>query len=142
MGRSAATQYRSGVTFARGLGAVGRFMIRAGMIILLFVVYQLWGTGIPPPQAQPDLARQFRADQAEAQTARDGTTDGTADTLPDESTPATLAPPTPGASDGLVAPEPGQAIGQITIPRIGADFYMVEGTDLKWLKDGPGHFTG
>ena len=47
---------------------------------------------------------------------------------------------TPAAT--LAAPEPGQPIGQITIPQIGADFYMVEGTDLRWLKEGPGHFSG
>jgi sortase A len=111
-------------------------MIRAGIVILLFVVYQLWGTGIHTAQAQNDLGRQFKAAQAHA-----GDSSTTADTLPDNTTPATVAPPTPGAATG-VAPEPGSPIGQITIPRIGADFYMVEGTDLKYLKEGPGHFTG
>ena len=115
-------------------------MIRAGVVILLFVVYQLWGTGIHTTQAQNDLGRQFKQAQIDAGQG-DGSTDNTADTLPDDTTPATIAPPTPGAND-LAAPVPGQAIGQFTIPRIGADFYMVEGTDLKWLKEGPGHFTG
>jgi sortase A len=113
-------------------------MIRAGIVILLFVVYQLWGTGIHTTQAQNDLARQFKAAQAQQGDGADTT--ATADTLPGD-TPATVAPPTPGAATGA-APEPGSAIGQITIPRIGADFYMVEGTDLKYLKEGPGHFTG
>ncbi len=116
-------------------------MIRAGIVILLFVVYQLWGTGIHTAQAQNDLGRQFKAAQAQA-----GDTGTTADTLPDDTrpsdtTPATIAPPTPGAATGA-PPEPGKPIGQITIPRIGADFYMVEGTDLKYLKEGPGHFSG
>src|SRR3954454_1712374 len=142
MGPERGTHYRSGVTFARGLGAGGRFMIRAGVIILLFVVYQLWGTGIHTTQAQNDLARQFKAKQAEVSPG-DGSDDptDTSDTLPDDTTPATIAPPTPGAND-LPPPVEGEPIGQITIPRIGADFYMVEGTDLKWLKEGPGHFTG
>src|SRR3954466_3188761 len=105
MGRTGRTHYRSGVTFARGLGAVGRFMIRAGVIILLFVVYQLWGTGIHTTQAQNDLAREFKAKQVEVgsgDTGQDpGDTEGTADTLPgsDDTTPATIAPPTPGAND-------------------------------------------
>jgi len=120
-------------------------MIRAGVLILLFVVYQLWGTGIHTAQAQNDLGRKFHAAQAEL--GQSGETGGTSDTLPpDDTAPGattspTLAPPTPGAND-LPAPEPGQPIGQITIPRIGADFYMVEGVDLKYLKEGPGHFSG
>jgi len=122
------------VTFARSLGAVGRFMIRAGILILLFVVYQLWGTGIHTAQAQKDLARQFKAQQ---EAATNGSTDSTATTAGPN---PTIAPPAPAAA--LPAPEPGQPIGQITIPQIGADFYMVEGTDLRWLKEGPGHFSG
>ncbi|MGZ4692301.1 MAG: class E sortase [Acidimicrobiales bacterium] len=126
------------MTFARGLGAVGRLMIRCGVLILLFVVYQLWGTGIHTTQAQSDLGRQFKAAQAEL-----GATDPAPSTTADTAAPAgptsTIAPPAP-ADGSLVAPDPGQPIGQITIPRIGADFYMVEGVDLKWLKEGPGHF--
>ncbi len=122
------------MTFARSLGAVGRFMIRAGILILLFVVYQLWGTGIHTAQAQKDLARQFKAQQ---EAATNGSTDSTATTAGPN---PTIAPPAPAAA--LPAPEPGQPIGQITIPQIGADFYMVEGTDLRWLKEGPGHFSG
>jgi sortase A len=109
-------------------------MIRAGILILLFVVYQLWGTGIHTAQAQKDLARQFKAQQ---EAATNGSTDSTATTAGPN---PTIAPPAPAAA--LPAPEPGQPIGQITIPQIGADFYMVEGTDLRWLKEGPGHFSG
>ena len=31
---------------ARILGSVGRFLITSGIVVLLFVAYQLWGTGI------------------------------------------------------------------------------------------------
>jgi sortase A len=48
----------------------------------------------------------------------------------------------PADPAGFPAPRPGDPIGQITIPKIGADFYMVEGVDLRWLQDGPGHFPG
>jgi sortase A len=34
----------------------------------------------------------------------------------------------------------GQAVGRITIPKIGTDFVMVEGVDLSLLSEGPGHF--
>jgi sortase A len=117
-------------------------MIRAGVLILLFVVYQLWGTGIHTAQAQDDLARQFKAELAQvAEGGQAATTSTTADTVPpSSSTTATIAPPTPAAAGSLAVAHPGTPIGQITIPRIGADFYMVEGVDLKWLKEGPGHF--
>src|SRR5262245_48376504 len=104
-------------------------MIRAGVLILLFVVYQLWGTGIHTAQAQDDLARQFQEQLAQV-TEGDGsaTTSSTADTVaPSDTTPATIAPPSPAARGSLPVPEPGSPIGQIVIPRIGADFYMVEG---------------
>ncbi len=44
---------------ARTLGAIGRVMITAGVLILLFVAYQLWGTGIRTAQAQDDARDQF-----------------------------------------------------------------------------------
>src|SRR6476469_2069049 len=113
-------------------------MIRCGVLILLFVVYQLWGTSIHTTQAQSDLERQFKEQQAELG-ASDSAPSTTADTQAPTGPSSTIAPPKP-ADATLAAPSPGQPIGQITIPRIGADFYMVEGVDLKWLKEGPGHF--
>src|SRR5690606_10408984 len=44
---------------ARVLGAVGRTFITAGVLILLFVAYQLWGTGIREAQAQGRLEDAF-----------------------------------------------------------------------------------
>ena len=41
------------------LAAVGRTCITAGVLILLFVAYQLWGTGIRAAQSQHRLEREF-----------------------------------------------------------------------------------
>jgi len=130
------THYRAGVTFTQGLGVVGRFMIRAGTLILLFVVFQLWGTGIHTAQAQDDLGREFKS----AQQQLEGSTHPTTSVTTGSSSP--VAPPTPASADSIPVPAEGAPIGVISIPRIGADFYMVEGTDLRWLKEGPGHFAG
>ena len=42
------------------LGAVGRVLVTVGLLLLLFVAYQLWGTGIYQARAQDDLAQQFK----------------------------------------------------------------------------------
>ena len=44
---------------AKVLGAVGRTFITAGALILLFVAYQLWGTGIETARAQNQLENEF-----------------------------------------------------------------------------------
>ena len=41
------------------LGVVGKIFIAAGVLMLLFVGYQLWGTGLSEQRAQDDLQRTF-----------------------------------------------------------------------------------
>lgn len=43
------------------LDVVGRIMIALGVLLLSFVVYQLWGTGIAESRAQDTLASEFEA---------------------------------------------------------------------------------
>lgn len=107
-------------------------MIRAGVLILLFVAYQLWGTGLQTTRAQESLESEFRAQQEEV------------DRLPGEApgpdgSSTTTAPPQVAPAD-LPPPERGAPVGFISIPDIGADFYIVEGVELRWLQEGPGHF--
>ncbi len=92
--------------------------IRAGVLLLLFVSYQLWGTGLATNRAQNSLSSQFQAMQ---------------ETTPPPSDPTT-------APTDLPIPDPGDPIGRIQIPTIGVDFIMVQGVDLKYLQTGPGHF--
>ena len=44
---------------AKVLGTIGRVCITAGALILLFVGYQLWGTGLREAQAQDKLESEF-----------------------------------------------------------------------------------
>lgn len=113
--------------WARILGAVGRTCITAGVLTLLFVAYQLWGTGIREAQAQNRLEDDFAEVLDEAERAPTTTT---STTLPGE--PATA--PT-------IAPVPeGEPTAHVVIPRIGVDKIVVEGVSLPDLKKGPGHF--
>jgi sortase A len=126
------SDYRAPVPILRAVGAIGRMMIRVGVLILLFVAYQLWGTGLHTTQAQDQLQDEFRAQQE--QVGELPGEPGPEDTLP----PGTLPPTTAPATDQ--PPERGAPVGFISIPQIGAEFYIVEGVELRWLEEGPGHF--
>ena len=115
---------------ARILGAVGRTCITAGVLILLFVAYQLWGTGIRTAQAQNQLEDDFEAVLEEAVDQPTTTTTTTeAGDPPDHRHDPTTGP----------APE-GEATARIVIPAIGVDKIVVEGVSLADLKKGPGHY--
>ena len=49
------------MNWSRIIGNIGRTLIGTGTLILLFVVYQLWGTGLQEARAQDALADDFNA---------------------------------------------------------------------------------
>lgn len=136
--------------------AVGRVLITVGLLILLFVAYQLWGTGIWEARAQSDLEDKFERDLArrEATTTTAPTTAPTTTTLP----APTLVPTTPTfpsltttttAPTTTTTPPPappippaGEPVGVIRIDKIGVDKVVVEGTGVPELRKGPGHYEG
>jgi sortase A len=140
--------YRNrGLLVARILGAVGRTMITAGVLILLFVAYQLWGTGIRTAQAQNRLDDDLAAllDEADggvvASTSTTSSTTTTVDpavtaTTPTSRLPVTTAPPLPPE----LLPREGEATGRVVIEAIGLDWVFVEGVSVADLKLGPGHY--
>jgi sortase A len=106
------------------LGAVGRVLVTVGLLLLLFVAYQLWGTGIYHARAQNELEQQFE------QTLR--SRPEVATTSPSPTTPTTLAP--------FSVPPQGDVVARIGIPRIGVDQFVVEGVNVDDLRKGPGHY--
>lgn len=102
---------------AKVLGAAGRVCITVGTLLLLFVVYQLWGTGIREAQAQNRLEANFEAALGELPVD------------PDIETVSSIPP----------APE-GEVTALIQIPRIGLEKHVVEGVSVGDLKKGPGHY--
>src|SRR5690606_31749873 len=115
------------MSLARVLGAIGRVCIAAGVLILLFVAYQLWGTGLREAQAQRALEDEFE-ERLEAVLDRAG-----AGGQGSSTTTAAAAPPPPALAQG-------DAVARIRIPDIGVDKIVVEGVGLDDLKRGPGHF--
>ena len=122
---------------AKVLSAVGRSCITAGVLILLFVVYQLWGTGIREAQAQNRLEDQFNQKVAEARgdgaTVGSTTTSTSSDAASSDTLPITTAPSEP-------APPEGEVLGKIEIPKIGLSAFVIEGVSDSDLHNGPGHY--
>jgi sortase A len=113
----------------RVVSGVGRTLIALGVLILLFVAYELWGTSLAEARSQRALRHQFLRSSPVSQPARPATSSPGATTTVD---PATVAPPLPD----------GDAIARLKIPRIKLDKIVVEGVALDDLKRGPGHYPG
>ena len=105
------------VRLRSALSTIGTVMTGAGVLILLFVGYQLWGTGVYTSRQQDDLKAQFR-------------------------NRATVKPPPSGSTTTTVplATPTGEAVAIIRIPRIGAEHAVVQGVSLADLRKGPGHY--
>ena len=107
------------------VGTVGEVMITVGLLLLLFVAWQLWWTDVTANREQAVtiqvLERGFAQD--------DGVTEE------------------PVATDPLATLKKvpfGEAFAIMRIPRFGADFArpVLQGTDLETLKKGVGHYSG
>lgn len=118
------------------IAAIGRTLVTLGLLILLFVGYQLWGTGAFQARAQDRLESRFSDLRSGIATTDPPTTDSTE---PD-GTPTTTAAPGPGAPGELPPIEAGDPIAVIQIPEIGVDEIVVQGTGRKDLQKGPGHY--
>ena len=99
------------------LRSVGELCITAGLILLLFVAYELWGTGAYTQAQQHKLG--------------------------DELTRSWNTTP----SAGKVTTERvrlGHGLAQIRIPRLGKGFHyvIIEGVSVADLRKGPGHYPG
>lgn len=146
---------------ATALSRIGRVLITAGVLILAFVAFQLWGTGIQTRQAQSSAESEFEEQAREFEetgTLAGGDDDepGATTTTAEPGATTTIAPTTAttattaaggnGTADSeQIIPAPpavGGLVGRIQIPSIGADWYFYEGVDLSILKDGPGHYEG
>ena len=119
---------------------MGRTLITAGTLILLFVAYQLWGTNIHTARAQSSLTSEFDQILATVPETTTTTTAAPATTAPSSpSDPLDVLPVATAPAD-LPLPAYGDPIAQIKIPRIGVDNVVVEGVGLDQLKRGPGHY--
>ena len=114
---------RGNDTFLTVLRGIGQTLITAGLVILLFVVYEVWVTNIfahyKQQKVENDLVQEFAQ----------GKNPIAAATLP-------------GGSQQTIPV--GTGIANLYIPRLGDDYHfaIVQGTDDASLDKGPGHYVG
>lgn len=105
---------RRGSRTSRVLDVAGRSFIGAGLLLLAFVAYQLWGTGIQQASSQRTLQEKYEIAYPNRQ--------------------STLV-------NSTKLPEVGDPVGRMTVPRIGLDTWVVAGAKYEQLELGPGVFT-
>lgn len=121
---------------ARLVREVGLTLVTLGVVVLLFLAYQLYGTGLSEAHSQAMLKKAFDSElnsTAPASTSVAASARGTghraASSAPASSTKGFPSPP-----------KSGTAIEHLVIPAIGVDRYVVQGTREADLMKGPGHY--
>lgn len=124
------------------ISLIGRAMITLGLILLLFVAYQLWGTNYFEHQSQKKLSKEFEQQLR----ARDRANKSTTTTSPSSSTtkpgdnPVVSQPTQEELNQLSQEVEDGKPIAIIEIPAIGLKHVVVSGTSKSDLQKGPGHY--
>jgi sortase A len=122
---------RGPAILSRSVQIAGELLITAGLVLLLFVAWQLWWTNVESDTRQREVVKEF-AEHLKA-------AGGPAAQSPSGSS-LNYGPPAVGAE-----PADGATIGIIYIPRFGADYTrpIVQGTTPAVLDTlGLGHYSG
>jgi sortase A len=125
------------------ISGLGQLLITAGVVIFLFIGYELWFTGIYTHQQQASAAKKIEQTFAAANPPSGAPTGTT--TSP--GTAVTKPPAVKHAPDGDVI-YPKVATGSpetvLYVPSLGRGYHyvVVEGVGVDDLKQGPGHYPG
>ncbi|MCU1676490.1 MAG: sortase family protein [Frankiales bacterium] len=119
----------------RALGVLGELLLTAGVIVLLFGAYELWGTNLYTASQQTALHDQLTREWDIAPGA--GPTAARPTPHPAEGTPAK-------ATFDIANVPLGSGMAVLRIPALGANYdkVIVEGVGTEDLKRGPGHYPG
>jgi len=111
--------------------AIGWVASMAGLVLVTFVAFQWWGTGLLAAHSQARLRVQI---------ARSMPVRG----RPHERGPHQRGPAgsVPATAPVAATPAPGQPVATIDIPSIHLDMVVVQGVDASDLALGPGHYPG
>jgi len=129
-------------------------LLAFGVLVLLFVAYLLWGTGIFEASHQNALRHQFEQElgrttgKSSSSTTQPNTQGSSPNSPPQGCTSSGQTTSTTLAGSGAhslvpgTVPAEGQPVGIIQIPKISLDKVVVEGTGTSDLRLGPGHYPG
>ena len=106
----------------RWLNRLGKALITIGVLLLLFVAWELVGTNFLAARSQAALRAELEAEGLPGY-----------DIVEDRD-----AHPRPNTARPFV--KPGDGIGYLRVPKIGVDKVFVEGIDRDALRKGPGHY--
>ncbi|WP_205706748.1 class E sortase [Kineococcus vitellinus] len=117
----------------RAVSALGELLLTAGVLTLLFVVWQLHWTDLTSGRAQ--------AATVSSLTER---WDAGAPAAPAAAPAPTASAAAPAVPDVDQSPPTGDAFAVVYVPRFGPDYAVpvVEGTGTEELKEGIGHYAG
>jgi sortase A len=148
----------------RGVGTalvslVGELLITAGVLLGLFVVWQLWWTDVQAEREhaqilagldwpEPGSAAPADGGEGEGPAGDDGAGEGAAGegTASDDGAPPAIAPPQRGEPPVAAEPAVGTVFAQLYVPRFGAGYVepIAQGIDKQRILDrmGIGHYPG
>ena len=130
-----------GAVLSRVLGGIGRVLIFAGVVLLLFVGYQLWGTALDERGHQADLTQEFGDELGDELGIDEAKAKDTAALA--KQIIGALAKQEPRTAPPLETPAEGEPVGFIEIPKIDLEAKsFVEGVSKADLRKGPGHYPG
>lgn len=125
----------------RAISGLGRLFIAAGLTVLLFTAYQLWGTGLREAASQRELQTRFEhqrdTSSAPSQAAEADRNDDAGGRRPEASTEGQAREP-----QSAPPPSIGDPVAIMRIPKLGLERVVVEGADVGSLRKGPGHEPG
>lgn len=129
------------MAWRRVFGATGKVLMGAGVVLLLFVAYQLWGTGIETRAAQSRLEAAF-VDQLGHIDRSSGSQSNGNQSIESGSPDTAVEAGTEDAAvtAALASISTGDPVARLEIPAIEVDYIVSMGVDLDTLRAGPGLF--
>ncbi|WP_354239276.1 class E sortase [Arthrobacter sp. UYEF20] len=141
--RAAAGAARAAGLASRSIGVLGELLVTAGVILLLFVAWQLWWTNAESDanqrEAVQDFARQFNGARESNSTVSPGTGAATG------AAPSFAPSADYGPAASSAEPAVGATIGLLYVPRFSAGYTrpIIQGTGPAVLDTlGIGHYEG
>ena len=122
---------------------VGAILVLVAAVLLGSVAWELWGTGIATARDQHRLGQEFKAGLQNPPSTSTISAGGSA--TPAVESSASIASsadvvPTPATPQPSLPP--GTLFAHLVIPKIGVNYYVVEGVGSSQLAEGPGHYPG